>query len=240
MAPPELARHAPGLDVLHPVEIGLFPVLRHEDGAAVAHRFERRLRQGLGVDIPLVGEERLDHHIGAVAVRHHVRVGLDLVEQALLLQARDDFLARLETIHAVHRQGFVEIGGRLHAIEEVLVVLQRELRLDVEDVDQRQIVAAADLEIVEVMRRRDLHRARALFRIGIIIADDRDAAADQRQDHVLADQMAQHCLRSDAPRPRCRPAWFPAAWSRRRYKSADRSDRSPGHRADSADARGCP
>ena len=30
MAPPELARDAPGLDVLHPLEIGLFPVLRHE------------------------------------------------------------------------------------------------------------------------------------------------------------------------------------------------------------------
>ncbi len=28
MAPPELARNAPGLDVLHPLEIGLFPVLR--------------------------------------------------------------------------------------------------------------------------------------------------------------------------------------------------------------------
>ena len=30
MAPPELARDTPGLDVLHPLEVGLFPVLRHE------------------------------------------------------------------------------------------------------------------------------------------------------------------------------------------------------------------
>ena len=47
----------------------------------------------------------------------------------------------------------------------------------------------ADLEIVEVMRRRDLDRARAFFGIGIFVGDDRNAAADQRQDHVLADQM---------------------------------------------------
>src|SRR5207237_392178 len=30
MAPPQLARDAPGLDVLHPLEIGLLPVARHE------------------------------------------------------------------------------------------------------------------------------------------------------------------------------------------------------------------
>ena len=47
----------------------------------------------------------------------------------------------------------------------------------------------ADLEIVEVVRRRDLDRARALLGIGVVVADDRDAAADQRQDDVLADQM---------------------------------------------------
>ena len=60
VAPPELARDAPGLDVLHPLEIGLFPVLRHEDGRARAHRRDRRLRQGLGVDVPLVGQIGLD------------------------------------------------------------------------------------------------------------------------------------------------------------------------------------
>ena len=47
----------------------------------------------------------------------------------------------------------------------------------------------ADLEVVEVVRRRDLDRAGALLRIGIFVGDDRDAPADQRQDRVLADQM---------------------------------------------------
>ena len=37
MAPPELARDAPVADVIHPFEISLRPVLRHEDDAALFH-----------------------------------------------------------------------------------------------------------------------------------------------------------------------------------------------------------
>ncbi len=47
----------------------------------------------------------------------------------------------------------------------------------------------ADLEIVEVVRGRDLDRAGAFLRIGIVVGDDRNAASDQRQDHMLADQV---------------------------------------------------
>ncbi len=44
------------------------------------------------------------------------------------------------------------------------------------------------LEIVEVVRRRDLHRARALLRIGVFVGNDGNTPPDQRQDDVLADQ----------------------------------------------------
>ena len=40
--PPELARDAPGLDVLQPVEIDLAVLLGHDLGAAVGHRLQRR------------------------------------------------------------------------------------------------------------------------------------------------------------------------------------------------------
>ncbi len=51
MAPPDLARDAPGLDVAHPVEIGVLPVLGHEARCApLFHRLDRRLGQGRGVD----------------------------------------------------------------------------------------------------------------------------------------------------------------------------------------------
>ena len=36
--------------------------------------------QSLGVDIPLVGEEGLDDHIGAVAMGHGVDIRLDLLD----------------------------------------------------------------------------------------------------------------------------------------------------------------
>ena len=58
----------------------------------------------------------------------------------------------------------------------------------VEDVDHRQIVAAADLEVVEVVRRRDLDRARAFLGVRILVGDDRDRPLGDRQDHVLADE----------------------------------------------------
>ncbi len=51
-------------------------------------------------------------------------------------------------------------------------------------------MALADIEVVEIMRRCDLDRASALFRIGIGVGDDADLAADQRQDDVLADEVA--------------------------------------------------
>ena len=49
----------------------------------------------------------------------------------------------------------------------------------------------ADLEIVEVVRRRDLHRAGAFFRVGIVVADDRNTPPDQRQQRHPADQVLQ-------------------------------------------------
>ena len=53
-------------------------------------------------------------------------------------------------------------------------------------------MAAADLEVVEIVRGGDLDRAGAFFRIGVVVADDRDGPADQRQDRPFADQRAIH------------------------------------------------
>ena len=92
---------APRLDGLHPMEVGVLPVLGHEHGAAALHRVDGRLRQGLGVDIPLVGEERLDDDIRAVAVRHGVDVRLDLFDQPRSFELRNDGLARGEAIQTV-------------------------------------------------------------------------------------------------------------------------------------------
>ena len=90
------------------------------------------------------------------------------------------------------------------------------LGLDVEDIDQRQVMPLADLEVVEVVRGRDLHRARALLGIGIVVGDDRDAGGRPAAGSRSCRSGACSARRPDAPRPRCRRASSPAASSRRR------------------------
>ncbi len=100
MAPPQLAADAPVLDVLHPLEIGLGPVLRHETNAAVLHALDRGLGERRDAHIPLIGEPRLEHRVATIATRNLVRVRLDLLDQAQRLEVGDDLLARDETIQA--------------------------------------------------------------------------------------------------------------------------------------------
>ena len=83
----------------------------------------------------------------------------------------------------------LELVALGHAVEEGGVAFQNDVRLRIEDVDLGEVVALADLEVVEIVRRGDLHRAGAGFRIGIAVGDDLQPAADQRQDGVLADDI---------------------------------------------------
>jgi hypothetical protein len=65
MAPPELARDAPVVDVLHPVEVGLLVLLGREADGFVAVGVgldggDGLLGERLNLDEPLRGEARLD------------------------------------------------------------------------------------------------------------------------------------------------------------------------------------
>ena len=112
MAPPELARDAPVVDVLHPVEIGLLVHLRREpDGLfAVGVGLDggnRLVGQRLNLDEPLRRQPRLDHGLAAVAVAHVVHVILDARQEPLRFKIRDDFLARHIAIEARVGPAFV-------------------------------------------------------------------------------------------------------------------------------------
>ncbi|CCK17248.1 hypothetical protein BN136_3258 [Cronobacter universalis NCTC 9529] len=50
-------------------------------------------------------------------------------------------------------------------------------------------MTTTDFIVVEVVRRGDFHAASAFFHIGVFVADDRDAAVNQRQHDILADQI---------------------------------------------------
>ena len=197
MAPPKLARDAPRLDVLEPVEVGLLPIFRHEIGAAVTDRLQCRTGERFRVDIPLVGQPRLDDDAGAVAVRHGVAVRLDFVEQAqdapscsTIRAARDEAVHGRQWPNRVKPTASASVCAALAtsapcskkletsaprsaspktsaAQVEVRIVAQQHPAFGVEHVDARQVVPLADFEIVEVMRWRDLDCACALLRIGI-------------------------------------------------------------------------
>ena len=129
MAPPDLARDAPGLDIVHPIEERRLPLRRHEHGLALAHRGDRRLRQRLGVDVPLIGEKRLEHRAGAVAVRHHMRRRLDLVEKPGGFQRSTIFLRATKRSRPCSASVSSSSADGAHAVQKGRIVLQIELRL---------------------------------------------------------------------------------------------------------------
>src|SRR4051794_29857987 len=59
-----------------------------------------------------------------------------------------------------------------------------------ENVEGIQSMPPPDLEIVEIVRGRDLHRAGALLGVGVFVGHDRDGPSDEGQDGAAADQIA--------------------------------------------------
>ncbi len=90
-------------------------------------------------------------------------VRLDFFEKALFLQFRDDQACMLRTIFAA----VTSIQSPLSPRPDVLPV---DAALVVEDDDLVQAVALADLEVVEIVARRDLDHAGAELAIDIASA----------------------------------------------------------------------
>ena len=191
MTPPDLARDAPVLDVAHPFEIGVFPVVGHKADAAVFHRLDCRFRQRLDLDVPLIGEKRFDNGAGAVAARHHQFVVLDFFQQAGGVEVGDDLLARLETVHA-------DVTWRNQLAFVFLVFANR--GVGGEDVDQPAVNLFADGELVavalphaiviEVVRRGDFDAAGAELGVDVfLVGNDGNLATGERQFQQFANHV---------------------------------------------------
>ena len=174
MAPPELPRDAPVANALEPLGVVVAPTLGDEAEGPVAILLERGTGQGLHADEPLIGEPRLDHGVAAIAVAHRVAVGLDLLEQARRLELRH---------HA---------APRVEAVEALEPVRRREADpcLGRHDVDGGEAVAAADLEVGRIVRRRHLHGPGAEGRVHGIVGHDGHQPMDHRQPELATDQVA--------------------------------------------------
>src|SRR5207302_8827814 len=85
VAPPELARDAPVMDVAHPAEELGLPRLGDEPDAPHLDRVDHRLGERPRLHEPLLAEQRLDDTVAALAAaeRHVVRLAAALEAQLL-------------------------------------------------------------------------------------------------------------------------------------------------------------
>ena len=93
-------------------------------------------------------------------MRHGVHIRLDFLDEPALLQPFDDLLAGDEAVETVQFPNCLfKLRTRIDTLGEVRISLKQELAFRREHIDHRQRVALAHLEVVEVVRGRDLHRA---------------------------------------------------------------------------------
>ncbi len=173
VSPPELARDAPGADLLEPVEVDAGPLVGLDVDLVGFDDGHRRAGELVHAAEPLQRDQRLDPLAGAVREGHRVRVGLLFAERALGAEVLDDRLLRL--------------GDGLALVVAGLVV---HAAVGADHDDLREAELAAELEVFGVVAGGDLQRPGAELDVDVVVAVDRQAAPDQRQDRVLADQVA--------------------------------------------------
>ena len=166
MTPPELTGDAPGLDVVQPVLPGLAPGIGNELQIALLDRLQCPLRRDRDVAEPLRGDQRLDRYPAALTVPDIVGIGLDLDQVSLVLEHGHDLLTGLESIQP----------------DKLLPRLPRHPALAVDDLNPRQVVTLADIEVGRIVERCDFDHAGAELAVDHLIGDKGELASHQRED----------------------------------------------------------
>ena len=169
VAPPELPAHRPVAFLAQPVEIALGVSLRHDPHVALRDGVERRLGDLAHADEPLVGEKRLDRRLRPVGMCQFDDAIFHLYELACRIQIGDHLRAGL-----LNREAGV--GARLGV----------ETAVGIEDVDHRQALPQADVVVVGIVGRRDLHAAGAHLGLRPLVGHERNRPAQQREPHFSA------------------------------------------------------
>ena len=79
MPPPELPTDTPVLNIAHPREVGIFPLLRNEFDGSAFYGLNRGTCEFFRVDIPLKRQPGLNHDARAIATWHLQAVIFDFV-----------------------------------------------------------------------------------------------------------------------------------------------------------------
>ncbi len=165
LAPPQLARDAPVLDVLHPVAVCVL-VFRGDELYRILHDGAcRRLGYILHRHEPLHRELGLDGRARTLRVADVVGVWLDLLHEPRLLEVGLDHAAALEAVHA-HIEAHLVVDGTVI----------------VEYVDRLERIFLAQHVVVHVVRGRHLQCARTELYVYVRVADYWYRASHQRHD----------------------------------------------------------
>ena len=156
MAPPELARDAPGLDVLQPVEIGLLPILRHEDRCGPS-----RTAASAGCARVLASTYHWSVRHGSSTAPERSPCGtICLWSDLRRAGSRSSIIATIARARGARGRGRASASTVMSSSGEGATCSKNASlscsvtrAFGVEHIDQRQAVPSADLEIVEVMRR---------------------------------------------------------------------------------------
>ena len=172
VSPPQLAGNAPVTDVLEPVQIDLVKALRYKCQIAVLNRFDRRLCHFFHSNEPLLLDHRLDRRSAAIVCADCMRVRDNFDQKTKFFQVFDHFRSRVIAVHS-----------RVLASELI------DRSVVVQDRDLGKAMALSDFKVVRVMSRCDLDAACTELHIDILIGDDRDLSACERQLEHLSDYV---------------------------------------------------
>ena len=172
MAPPELARDTPVVDVLDPVEIGVLPALRMEGRVALAHRRDRRVGHR--------AHARTNHwseSIGSTTVSQREQTPIACLCGSIF-SSRPARFEILDDLACAHSSRVIPRYAPPFWLICAVRIHHRNLR---------EVVTLAHLEVVEVMPGRDFDRAGAECAIDRGVGDDRDLATRSAAGEHLAD-----------------------------------------------------
>lgn len=172
VAPPQLARDAPVVEVVDPVEVALLHLLRVDLDLAVADGVTGGLGERADLDPPLHRKAGLDGGLAARAVADGVAVRTLLGDDPSVGAERGD-----------------DGGAGFQPVQTLEGAVDGDDRVLVHDGEVRQTVALADLEVVGVVRRGHLDGAGAELRVDVLVGDDRDPASGERQFDLRADEV---------------------------------------------------
>ena len=150
VAPPNLPRYTPVLNIVHPFVIDAFPIRRYYPCSAFLHSSDGLFGKRAYFDKPLLGKKRFDHGLTPVTVSYRIPVRFRLFKQASLFEIFQDLFPALKSVHTL-----VRTCQLIHV--SVLV----------NDFYSFELMGAANFKIIEIMGGGDLQSTSTEFSVHI-------------------------------------------------------------------------